>query len=88
MTLEQKITWILHLENLHKEWLEKVKNKLSIGSCSQKILTNNEIIGSLLEILYRVETFEEGEEVLNCLNDEEICFIKNKIVSLTENCSC
>lgn len=88
MTLAQKNTWIAYLQHLHRNWLKLVEPKLSIGSCTAKIMKDNIIISSLLEVLYRVETYEEGQDNLNCLSDEELCKIKNKIVSLTKNCPC
>ena len=88
MTLEQKTKWIQYLQSLHKDWGIAFNKKISLGQCSDKLLKENYIIGSLIGVLYRVETFEDPADNVNCLTDEDICKIKNKIVSLTQNCNC
>jgi hypothetical protein len=84
MTLEQKETWIAYIQSLHAEWLIKFENNLKIGSCVEESYKQNILISNLIALLYRVEPNQEH----NCLTDEQICDVKNKLLELLKNCKC
>lgn len=84
MTLEQKETWIAYIQYLHAQWLVKFENNLKTGNCVEASYKQNILISNLIALLYRVEPDQE----FNCLTDDQICDIKNKLLELLKNCKC
>jgi len=83
MSPNQKRIWISHIQKLHSEWLVKFENNLKTGTCVEQSYNQNILISNLISILYRVESTTN-----NCLTDEQICDVKNKLLELLKNCKC
>lgn len=59
MTTDQKTTWIQYFQYLHSIWGEEFAKKLSLGQCVDKLIEDNIIICSLIDVFYRYKSFDQ-----------------------------
>jgi hypothetical protein len=89
MTTAEKTIILQDLQVSYAEWLVAFSNALSLGKCVEKLLQDNVVISNLIDVVYRYIPSDAAETTItNCLTEEEVCEVINKIRILTDNCNC
>lgn len=89
MTTAEKTIILQDLQVNYAEWLVAFSNALSLGKCVEKLLQDNVVISNLIDVVYRFIPSDASEDtIVNCLTEDELCAMINKIRLLTDNCTC
>ena len=89
MTTAEKTIILQDLQVSYAEWLVAFSNALSLGKCVEKLLQDNVVISNLIDVVYRFIPSDASEDpIVNCLTEDELCAVINKIRLLTDNCTC
>lgn len=80
MTLADKTIFIQYYQCKYSTWLNTFNKRLETGIVKPCDFTTNILVSNLIKVLYRFKA--EGEDIPECISEEEFCTVVNKLKSL------